>query len=268
MATRLLRALGATASCLAGELSLPKNQTTSPSATAPVVHSVHRRGAKLGIFASFVKALGDPANPGSVLNEMLCEAQSLRLVVGPRSGGAIEAVRHRCHRFIDKAADGLALLDQEGNVVRAHLKNSACAASARVGDAMTPGTHGSTFAGNPLAMAVAEVILGEVSAPGFLEDVNRRGAVLHAALNDVARRYPDAVVEVRGRGFLCGVRLADAVPAGDIVSALRAEHVLTVPAGENTVRFLPPLIVSEEEIAMAVDAFDRVLAATVGAEDG
>ena len=148
------------------------------------------------------------------------------------------------------------------------VPGGAVIARARVGDAMTPGTHGSTFAGNPLAMAVAEVILGEVSAPGFLEDVNRRGAVLHAALNDVARRYPDAVVEVRGRGFLCGVRLADAVPAGDIVSALRAEHVLTVPAGENTVRFLPPLIISEEEIAMAVDAFDRVLAATVGAEDG
>ena len=58
------------------------------------------------------------------------------------------------------------------------------------------------------------------------------------------------------------------VPAGDIVSALRAEHVLTVPAGENTVRFLPPLIISEEEIAMAVDAFDRVLAAAVGTGDG
>ena len=86
-------------------------------------------------------------------------------------------------------------------------------------------------------------------------------------MNDVARRYPDAVVEVRGRGFLCGVRMTDEVPAGDIVSALRADHVLTVPAGENTVRFLPPPIISEEEIAMAVDAFDRVLAATVGAED-
>ena len=140
-------------------------------------------------------------------------------------------------------------------------------ASAEVGDAMTPGTHGSTFAGNPLAMAVAEVILDEVSAPGFLDDVNRRGAVLHAALNGVAKSIGRAVVEVRGRGFLCGVRLADEVPAGDIVSALRAEHVLTAPAGENTVRFLPPLIISEEEIALAVDAFDRVLAATVGAED-
>ena len=140
-------------------------------------------------------------------------------------------------------------------------------ASAEVGDAMTPGTHGSTFAGNPLAMAVAEVILDEVSAPGFLDDVNRRGAVLHAALRGVAENHPEEIVEVRGRGFLCGVRLADHLPAGDIVAALRAEHVLTAPAAENTVRFLPPLVISEEEIALAVDAFDRVLAAAVGTGD-
>ena len=140
-------------------------------------------------------------------------------------------------------------------------------ASAEVGNAMTPGTHGSTFAGNPLAMAVAEVILDEVSAPGFLDDVFRRGEILHAALNEVAGRYPDEVLEVRGRGFLCGVRLADQVPAGDIVAALRTAHVLSAPAAENTVRFLPPLIISEDEIALAVNAFDRALAAVAGVGD-
>ncbi|MEC7304601.1 MAG: aspartate aminotransferase family protein [Pseudomonadota bacterium] len=140
--------------------------------------------------------------------------------------------------------------------------------SEAVGNAMTPGTHGSTFAGNPLAMAVAEVVLDELGAPGFLEDVRRRAGILRDALQAVADRHEGAVVELRGRGFLCGVRLAEALPAGDAVAAMRDEHLLTVPAGENTVRFLPPLVISEEEIALAVDTFERVLGRMVAAGDG
>ena len=128
-----------------------------------------------------------------------------------------------------------------------------------VGNAMTPGTHGSTFAGNPLAMAVAEVILDEVTAPGFLEDVRRRADIMRDLLAAVATRHPAIIAEIRGRGFLCGVRLADALPAGDLVAALRAFKVLTVPAGENTVRFLPPLIISEDEIRQAVACFEAAI---------
>ena len=141
-------------------------------------------------------------------------------------------------------------------------------ASEAVGNAMTPGTHGSTFAGNPLAMAVAEVVLDELGAPGFLEDVRRRAGIMRDSLQAVADRYEGAVVELRGRGFLCGVRLADALPAGDAVVAMREENLLTVPAGENTVRFLPPLVISEEEIALAVETFERVLGRMVAAGDG
>ena len=141
-------------------------------------------------------------------------------------------------------------------------------ASEVVGNAMTPGTHGSTFAGNPLAMAVAEVVLDELGAPGFLEDVRRRAGIMRDSLQAVADRYEGAVVELRGRGFLCGVRLADALPAGDAVAAMREENLLTVPAGENTVRFLPPLVISEEEIALAAETFERVLGRMVAAGDG
>ena len=141
-------------------------------------------------------------------------------------------------------------------------------ASEAVGNAMTPGTHGSTFAGNPLAMAVAEVVLDELGAPGFLEDVRRRAGIMRDSLQAVADRYEGAVVELRGRGFLCGVRLADALPAGDAVAAMREENLLTVPAGENTVRFLPPLVISEEEIALAAETFERVLGRMVAPGDG
>ena len=141
-------------------------------------------------------------------------------------------------------------------------------ASEAVGNAMTPGTHGSTFAGNPLAMAVAEVVLDELGAPGFLEGVRRRASIMRDSLQAVADRYEGAVVELRGRGFLCGVRLADALPAGDAVAAMREENLLTVPAGENTVRFLPPLVISEEEITLAAETFERVLGRMVAAGDG
>ena len=141
-------------------------------------------------------------------------------------------------------------------------------ASEAVGNAMTPGTHGSTFAGNPLAMAVAEVVLDELGATSFLEDVRRRAGIMRDRLQAVADRYEGAVVELRGRGFLCGVRLADALLAGDAVAAMREENLLTVPAGENTVRFLPPLVISEEEIALAVETFERVLGRMLAAGDG
>ena len=140
-------------------------------------------------------------------------------------------------------------------------------ASAAVGNAMTPGTHGSTFAGNPLAMAVAEVILDEVTAPGFLEDVRRRADIMRGMLAEIAAHFPNLVAEIRGRGFLCGVRLDDSLPAGDVVAALREVKVLSVPAGENTVRFLPPLIISEDEIRLAVESFATVLGTMASQQD-
>ena len=134
-------------------------------------------------------------------------------------------------------------------------------ASAEVGNAMTPGTHGSTFAGNPLAMAVSEAVLDTLTAPGFLADVRRRADMLQDALQKIADRHPGQIDEIRGRGFLRGVRLDPSLDAGAIVAALRDHRLLTAPAGENTVRFLPPLIISEEEIALAADIFATVMAA-------
>ena len=88
-----------------------------------------------------------------------------------------------------------------------------------------------------------------------------------AALREVASRHAGKIVEVRGRGFLCGVRLADEVGAGDLVAALRDLKLLTAPAAENTVRFLPPLTISEEEIGLAVSRFEEGLATCGAAGD-
>jgi acetylornithine/N-succinyldiaminopimelate aminotransferase len=133
-------------------------------------------------------------------------------------------------------------------------------ASDAVGNAMTPGTHGSTFGGNPLAMAAAEVVLETLSAPGFMETVRRRAAILGDGLEALASKYPAKISEIRGRGFLRGIRFDDQLEVGGIVVQLRANKMLAVPAAENTLRLLPPLVISEQEIAIALDLLDAVLA--------
>src|SRR5579885_1933466 len=131
----------------------------------------------------------------------------------------------------------------------------ACLATAEAAKGMTTGTHGSTFGGNPLAMAVANAVLDEVLAPGFLERVRAVGLRLKQRLAELRDRYPSLIAEVRGEGLLIGLRMIPA--ASEMVDALRAEKMLAVAAGDNVVRLLPPLIVGEAEIAEAAERIDR-----------
>ncbi len=135
----------------------------------------------------------------------------------------------------------------------------ACLSTAQAGEAMTPGSHGSTYGGNPLAMAVGNAVLDAVLAPGFLERVRERGACLMQALERLAAAFPDLLREVRGKGLLCGFRSGPDVAR--MVRALLDQRLLTVPAGENVVRLLPPLTVTEAEIGEAMDAIARAATA-------
>ena len=134
----------------------------------------------------------------------------------------------------------------------------ACLATTEAAKGMTPGTHGSTFGGNPLAMAAGNAVLDVMLAPGFLEHVQRMSLLLKQKLAGVCDRYPDIANEVRGEGLLTGIRAV--IPAGDLSNALRDEKLLTVAAGENVVRMLPPLIVSEAEVEEAVKRIERACA--------
>jgi acetylornithine/N-succinyldiaminopimelate aminotransferase len=134
-------------------------------------------------------------------------------------------------------------------------------ASAAVGSAMTPGTHGSTFGGNPLAMAAAAVVLDVLTEDGFMQGVRERAAYLETALTDLQSAFPAVISEIRGRGFLRGICLAEGVDLMALVSALRGDHILCVPAAENTLRLLPPLIISREEIDILMAALHRQLGA-------
>jgi acetylornithine/N-succinyldiaminopimelate aminotransferase len=138
----------------------------------------------------------------------------------------------------------------------------ACLATAEASKGMTVGTHGSTFGGNPLAMAVGNAVLDVMLATGFLDHVQQTGLLLKQRLAEIRDRHPSIIAEVRGEGLLVGLRAL--VPAGDLVEALRAERMITVSAGDNVVRLLPPLIIGESEVAEAVARLDRACTALAG----
>jgi len=123
---------------------------------------------------------------------------------------------------------------------------------------MTAGTHGSTFGGNPLAMAVGNAVLDVILAPKFLDNVRRMGILFKQRLAELKDRHPAVIAEVRGEGLMLGVQAA--VPNSDLINFLRAEKLLAIPAGDNVVRLYPPLTVSEAEIAEAAARIDRACA--------
>jgi acetylornithine/N-succinyldiaminopimelate aminotransferase len=118
----------------------------------------------------------------------------------------------------------------------------------------TPGTHGTTFGGNPLAVAVGNAVLDIILAPGFLDDVQRKSLLLKQKLASIVDRHPKIFEEVRGFGLLTGLRCV--VANTEVAAELRKENLLSVPAGDNALRLIPPLTVTDEEIGLAVDRLE------------
>jgi acetylornithine/N-succinyldiaminopimelate aminotransferase len=138
-------------------------------------------------------------------------------------------------------------------------------ASAEAASGMAPGSHGSTFGGNPLAVAAANAVLDVMLKPGFFDHVQKMSLLLKQKLASAVDRYPSILAEVRGEGLLIGVKAV--VPSADLVAALRDERLLTVGAGDNVVRFLAPLIVSEAEIEHSVQSLERACVALASKQE-
>ena len=134
----------------------------------------------------------------------------------------------------------------------------ACLATTEAAKGMTVGSHGTTFGGNPLAMAIGNAVLDVVLEEGFLDEVKRKGLLFRQRLAELQDRYPGVIAEIRGDGLMLGLK--GAVPNGDIVAAARARHVLMIAAGDNVVRLLPPLVISDDEIAEALRRLDAACA--------
>jgi acetylornithine/N-succinyldiaminopimelate aminotransferase len=140
----------------------------------------------------------------------------------------------------------------------------ACLATARAASGMAPGCHGSTFGGNPLACAVANGVLDVLLAEGFLERVRAIALRLRGELDQLAAAHPSVVQEIRGQGLLIGLRCGPS--NADISAELMARGMLAVPAGENVLRLLPPLIIEQQQIDEAIGTLHEVFQDFAGRE--
>ena len=126
----------------------------------------------------------------------------------------------------------------------------------KVAKSMVPGTHGSTFGGNPLAMSVGNAVLELIYKKGFLKNVKNLSNYFHQELNNIKKQFPKVIKEVRGRGFLIGLQLYK--NQSIIIKKLENNKLLTIRAAENVIRILPPLNVKKKELDLALKIITKV----------
>ena len=138
----------------------------------------------------------------------------------------------------------------------------ACLAKGEVAKSMVPGTHGSTYGGNPLACTIGNAVLDRISGPASSSNVDQMGQRLAWHLQQLQQRFPQYVVELRGKGLLAGIKLPTP-PVRDFVARLRDDHQLLAqwPPATMCLRLLPPLIITEDDIEEAVDKIGAAFAA-------
>jgi len=186
----------------------------------------------------------------------LCDKHGMLLILDEVQCGYGRTGKFFAHEWSGIEPDIMAVAKGIG----AGFPLGACLAKGEVAKSMVPGTHGSTYGGNPLASAIGNAVLDRVLAPGFIETVDRMGQRLRWHLQQLAQRFPDQVLELRGKGLLAGIRIAS--PVRDVVARLRDEHhLLAMTANENVLRLLPPLVVTEADIELAVGKIAAVFEA-------
>jgi acetylornithine/N-succinyldiaminopimelate aminotransferase len=184
----------------------------------------------------------------------LCDEAGILLVLDEVQTGVGRSGKLFAHEWAGVTPDIMAVAKGIGG----GFPLGAVLATEAAASGLTPGTHGSTFGGNPLATAVGAAVLDVVLEPGFLEAVQQKALRLRQGLARLKDQFPDLVVEVRGQGLLVGIKLA--VAPADVVAAAREERLLLVGAGDNVVRLLPPLTVADHEISEGVERLSRALA--------
>jgi len=225
-----------------GDIELVK-KAIGPQTAAILIEPVQGEGGVRVVPPSFLRALRE-----------LCDAQGLLLVFDEIQTGMGRTGELFAHQRAGVTPDVMAIAKALGG----GFPVGAFLGTREAAKGMIAGTHGSTFGGNPLAMSVGNAVLDVMTEPGFFIAVQRKAIGLRQRLAEVVDRYPDIVAEVRGEGLLAGLKAV--VPSGDLVDAIRAEKMITVAAGDNVVRLLPPLIISDDEIVEGVARIDRACA--------
>ena len=130
----------------------------------------------------------------------------------------------------------------------------------KVASSMTPGTHGSTFGGNPLAMSVGNAVMDIISKKKFLNNIKSLSKYFLFNLNKIKEKYPNVIKQIRGKGFLIGIQLYK--DQTEFIKKLMNNQLLTIRAAENVVRILPPLNVKKNEIDLAIKIIEKVCSET------
>ena len=190
----------------------------------------------------------------------LCDAHGLLLVLDEVQCGMGRTGKLFAHEWAGIRPDIMAIAKGIGG----GFPMGMVLASAKAASGMAKGIHGTTFGGGPLAMAVGNAVLDIVLGEGFLDRVQAAGRHLAKELAGLAARHPAILQEVRGAGLMRGLKCG--IPTGEVVRACHDQRLLVIGAGENVVRLLPPLIVSDAEIDEAVRRLDRACAALAPAK--
>ena len=185
----------------------------------------------------------------------LCDEEGILLVLDEVQTGMGRTGRLFAHEWAGITPDIMATAKGLGG----GFPVGACLTTEEVGAPMTPGSHGSTFGGNPLAMAVGNAVLDVMLEPGFLAHVSAMSLRLKQCLAALQDEHADIIEDIRGQGLMLGLKCK--IPNQDLIKALLAQHMLTVQAGDNVVRLLPPLIVDEPEIDLAIANIDAACVA-------
>jgi acetylornithine/N-succinyldiaminopimelate aminotransferase len=222
-----------------GDIEVVK-RTITPETAAILIEPIQGEGGVRVVPNSFLQSL-----------RALCDQHGLLLIFDEVQTGVGRTGHFFAYERTGVTPDVLGLAKGLGG----GFPVGACLATADAGKGMVAGTHGSTFGGNPMAMAVGNAVLDVLLAPGFLEGVRKKALLFKQRLAEIHDRHSDVISEVRGDGLLLGLRTT--VPNTELVDALRAERLLGVAAGDNVVRLLPALIISDSEIGEVINRIDR-----------
>jgi acetylornithine/N-succinyldiaminopimelate aminotransferase len=189
----------------------------------------------------------------------ICDENGLLLVLDEIQTGIGRTGKLFAHEWSGVKPDIMSLAKAIGG----GFPLGAVLSTAEAGKGMTAGTHGTTFGGNPLAVAVGNAVLDLVLAPGLLDRVNAMSLTLKQGLESLKDRYPAIIEEIRGQGFHVGIKTK--VPNTDFAAKAREVGLLTIPAGDNVVRVMPPLNVTEADLRVGLDKLDQAAAKSLAA---
>lgn len=208
----------------------------TPETAAVMIEPIQGEGGLNPVPAEFLRAL-----------RRLCDERGLLLIFDEIQCGVGRTGKLFAHEWLGIAPDIMAVAKGIGG----GYPLGACLATAEAAKGMTAGTHGSTYGGNPLGMAVGIAALDLVLAPGFLDNVNRIANYLRQQVGVLLAEHPSVFEDVRGQGLMLGLKMR--VPNTEFVAAAREQGLLVVGAGDNVVRLLPPLVIDESHVREAME---------------